>query len=403
MNKLWSYPRPTSIQNLVGIFCHERSAVNPEGMTYVMNLRRAIFDKLEDQNTPKTVDDMLKYVEEYFNTWMIFSTTIENERKNFMTLGIFFSEWKLPSNANRSFIQKCFRFETIMAGLLYASFLFNKSVREKELNYEKKGDWTKTILRSYSVLKNVCLDNIINWNIRREEELPFECTLNGCKALIGMCMIELQHCSIHYADVKLSNKKQVFRLNFWLYKKIDEIRNEIMCRIKDKTIVNHSWAITSTCYRYEAVAHMYYNYACFLSEDDENSTEENEDTERIKRAHYLLEMSMKMLEFCEKDANSWGLFKNTTQSVTFTMRIEEFKKDIIKRTKDLKSTLDSRYINTMFEDTKKVQDARKFFSKDWLEPIFYKQIRTMMEENFDYIVIDTEQNMRLKMNALFYY
>lgn len=392
--------------NLETILCHSETSLRKEGANKINQLRNNILDMLESPNFQnKTVDETLQCVGNYFNYWLIFVTTIENRKTQFMTKGIFQSVWKSTIHSKKEYSQSCWRFETVMIGLLYASILFNKAVREKEVQGEKKKDWMDPLLKSYSILRNICLCNITSWTLRKETELPFECTLEGCKCLIGMCLVELQHYAIHYVENEL-NFCTKFKLNYWIYKKIDEIKSQLKCRIKDQTIQGHSWSEISDMYKLEAVAHMYFLYAQHIKDVEQEIV-----SDLIIQSHYITEVSLEIIKTCKKKLLSKTTtfpFINSANSGDinnddiFFQRITSFESQVSNFLSDLTSSIDSQCLSTVKERSKVLPDVRNLITKDWFEVLYYKKIRKVQEPHYDYYVPENQQSQRLFYDELFY-
>ena len=322
----------------------------------------------------------------YFEKWMVFTTIAENNRTEIKATSTFFCEWKFASNGNKMFQQNAWRFESIVSALLYASVLFNRSVMEKE-NQEMSGPrpWLDSMIECYSLLRNVCLTNILAWKLRRECILPFECTENGCKTLMGMCLVEIQHHTIHYSIQSKKDYKNIFKMNHWIYQKTQAIESYISCRIADGSIVDHSWKCASTDYNTEAAINMFFYYACHL---DDTAQEYPDACAQIKIVQFILSCALKMHDlFMEKQKNWFGSKPKIPRDAALESRLENIRKNaqiIEDRCKKLLDANGHLFLSQEYSSSVDQLDPRKYLAVEWMESSFYIDPKTcIFEDDYD--------------------
>ncbi len=134
-------------------------------------------------------------VEGYFRRWNEVAGALERNRDAISTTVRLTFPWTFVNGSGSTPSDRavynfyCVRFETVMVGLLYGICLMNYAnvlLREGDEN-------SGFILeRAYLVLRDACAREISKWISRREEDLPFEATQDGCGVLMRICLIKIQ-------------------------------------------------------------------------------------------------------------------------------------------------------------------------------------------------------------------
>lgn len=394
------YPVPSSIYHLKSILCYERSNIRPDAMDNIIAKRERIMFMLNNSRH-HNVTELEKYTKEYLDVWIVLVTVLENQRTNIMSPFTFSSGWIVPSNNSKEpYIMEVWRFETIMIGILYASILFNIGMIERKSGGHRAS--SASVMRfidAYSVLNGICIANIIAWKLRNEMKLPFECTENGCKFLMGMCLVEIQR--HHIMDSKLSiNWETRFKMSYWNYKKLEEISNYLSCRIKDRTIKNHFWIKYSKEYKRESMVEMYYYYIKHLETSNDIAL-----VEKQQKIQFLCECLIKIID---------GMLLRRSRVVEYIIggkhenhettrsRLNIIREEICDTESRYRDILNSNMINMIREEKNSDRDPRSYIQKNWINVFFYgTKVEGHYEKYNSYCGLDHRHAQELR-GVIFY-
>lgn len=149
--------------------------LNSKFLKKLTDTQELIVEHIETNRNHKKFKDLC---ETYFEMIYILSKGLENNRALFGLREIPEFRWVCPDGFVYS--STCWRFEIIMSGYLYASILYNEDNKE-------------SLTRCLSILRTVCLEQILAWPLRDETKLPFEATEDGMRCIISLCMLKLQN------------------------------------------------------------------------------------------------------------------------------------------------------------------------------------------------------------------
>lgn len=385
------YPIPSSMYHLRMILCFENSSVRTDAMDNMMEKRERIIMMIKSIRS-HSIYDLEKCVREYMDVWMVLVTVLENQRTLIQSPLVFSTGWSVPSNAvTEMYVSDVWRFETIMIGILYSSILFNIGVME---NIEKKSH--ERFLDAYSVLSGVCLSNIIAWTLRDEMKLPFECTERGCNILMAMNLVEIQR----FYTCSNQNSEMLFSMNYWNYKKLEEISCYLSCRQRDRTIKGHFWMNHARDYKNEASIGMYHSYINFLSRDKTMSIEDQ------KKTQFLCECTLKIIdEILSRHTKMIYQItkKKNCVSDSIHKRFGEIKEEISNIELGCRNYLNSLMVNMVREEKNSERDPRTYIPREWLKVFFYGiTIKQDCEKYCGYHGLDSKHSRELQ-GVIFYF
>jgi len=131
-------------------------------------------------------DDIVTKSRNYFEKFYVMSKIIENNRKKYHTNGtVPRFMWTCPDG--RVYEELCWRFEIIMSGYMYAACLFNQAMVMQDTIKAHNA-----MMTAYTVLRHVCLEQVLDWSTRHEHLLPFESTEQGITVAISIIKICMQ-------------------------------------------------------------------------------------------------------------------------------------------------------------------------------------------------------------------
>jgi len=369
----WEYPVPVSFSDLFVVLCHNSSLVKTEGVATIKEKRTILANYL--CNNQRQNSTLLTLSKEYLDTWLVFVSVLEHNRTLYQSTRPFYCGWAVPSNKNQYVTGTVWRFETIMAGLLHATVKFNIAMEGKKL--KKNHDQIILHLKeAYSTLRNVCLINILQWELRKETSLPFESTMTGCISLMEMCLLEIQEEYIRFEKQGLSTTQQ-FGQFLWISKVTDGILEELLCRKNDGTISDHPWIPIVQEYRLESIVGMYSIYV-FANNVSQTTLSGLDITNKVR---FVCECTLEIIKKYKTKNNQGALKRLRTKEVPSECmaRINKLQVELEKICDTNTEILDSNYQKTWTLKTNAYLnlDPRNFIPIEWKKPYFRDTDRGM--------------------------
>lgn len=181
--------------------------------------RHQISIEITNANITKEYNpDLVHKMAVYYDKWMILSKIMANNPNVYKfskPLDISWSSMEYPFISTgsykmtekksslfvsqcKTYTHTCIRFETIMMGICLS--LINLSEGINKMN--RKEISKQNLYNAYNISKNIVFEEIQTWQLRKDYELPFESTIEGCRFIYEYELLIIQRAAIHKKLIK---------------------------------------------------------------------------------------------------------------------------------------------------------------------------------------------------------